>query len=73
MPKTKIALALSVMLTVTGCSTVEYALKPISWVADDICDNRTDNQIATIAEQVDKATHPHVVRVQCYEQVKTNE
>ena len=60
-------LALSVMLvTLSGC----YALKPVSMVANDICENRTDAENALLAEKVDKATHPHVIRVSCYQQVE---
>ena len=60
-------LALSVMVvTLSGC----YALKPVAWVADDICTNRTEKENDLLAEKVDEATHPHTIRVQCYEQVK---
>ena len=60
-------ITVSVMaITLTGC----YALKPVAWVADEVCENRTETENALLAEKVDEATHPHTIRIQCYEQVK---
>lgn len=62
----RILLIGAMVIALSGC----YALKPVAWVAEDICTNRTDNENALIAEKVDEATFPHVIRVTCYEQVK---
>ena len=62
----KLLTALTITVTLTGC----YALKPVAWVAEEVCENRTETENALLAEKVDQATHPHTVRVQCYEQVK---
>ena len=60
-------ITVSVMvITLTGC----YALKPVAWVADEVCENRTDTENALLAKKVDEATHPHSVRIKCYEQAK---
>lgn len=62
----KLLTALTITVTLTGC----YALKPVAWVAEDICTKRTVAENALLAEKVDKATYPHSIRVQCYSQVK---
>jgi len=53
-------------ITLTGC----YALKPVAWVTDEVCEKRTEKENARLAEIVDEATYPHTIRVQCYAQVK---
>ena len=62
----KLLTALTITVTLTGC----YALKPVAWVAEEVCENRTETENALLAEKVDEATHPHTVRIQCYGQVK---
>ena len=62
----KLLTALTITVTLTGC----YALKPVAWVTEEVCENRTNTENALLAEKVDEATHPHTIRVQCYGQVK---
>ncbi|MBE0438292.1 MAG: hypothetical protein IBX57_00800 [Gammaproteobacteria bacterium] len=45
-----------------GCSTTVEAIK---YGANNVC-TTTPEKRAVLREEVDKATQPHVVRVQCY-------
>ena len=54
-----------ITVTLSGC----YALKPVGLVADQVCEKRTQAENELLAEKVDAATYPHIIRVQCYEQV----
>lgn len=62
----KIIFMLGMVATLSGC----YALKPVAWVTDEVCEKRTETENALLAEKVDEATYPHTIRVQCYAQVK---
>jgi len=39
-------------ITLTGC----YALKPVAWVADEVCENRTETENAQLCAMA--AVHP---------------
>ena len=58
MPKPLIALAL--LITLSGCA----AWTPVKYAADKVCDASPARQ-AVLAEEFDKGTFPHSIRVHC--------
>ena len=51
-------------IMLSGC----YAAYPVKLAADKVCDASESKQ-KVLAEEFDKATHPHQIRVKCYTQV----
>ena len=56
----KILIALTLLITLSGCA----AWTPVKYAANKVCDASPTRQ-AVLAEEFDKATFPHSVRVNC--------
>lgn len=50
----------------TGC----IAYKPVKYAVDEVCES-SDSRKVVLAEEFDKATFPHKLRVQCYKPTPT--
>ena len=53
-------IAFALLITMAGCA----AWTPVKYAANKICDASPGRQ-ATLAEEFDKATFPHEIRVHC--------
>lgn len=56
----KILIALLLLITLTGCA----AWPPVKYAANKVCDASSARQ-AILAEEFDRATFPHSIRVRC--------
>lgn len=56
----KLFITLTLVLTLTGCA----AWTPVKYAADKVCDASPARQ-AVLAEEFDKGTFPHSIRVHC--------
>ena len=56
----KLIATLVLLITMTGCA----AWTPVKYAADKVCDASPSRQ-AVLAEEFDRATFPHSIRVHC--------
>lgn len=56
----KILIALTLLITLSGCA----AWTPVKYAANKVCDASPTRQ-AVLAEEFDRATFPHSIRVHC--------
>ena len=56
----RISIALTLLITLSGCA----AWTPVKYAANKVCDASPSRQ-AALAEEFDKATFPHEIRVHC--------
>ena len=59
----KILIALSLLVTLTGCT----ALTPVKYAANQVCGASSERK-KELAEEFDKATFPHTLRINCHVQ-----
>ena len=59
----KLIATLALTLTLAGCA----AWTPVKYAANKVCDASPSRQ-AVLAEEFDKATFPHEIRVNCHAQ-----
>ena len=59
----RILITLALLVTLAGCA----AWTPVKYAANKVCDASPTRQ-AVLAEEFDKATFPHSIRVHCHAQ-----
>lgn len=59
----KILIALALLITLTGCT----ALVPVKYAANQVCGASSERK-EELADRLDKAAFPHVVRINCHAQ-----
>ena len=56
----RVLIAFALLITLSGCA----AWTPVKYAANKVCDASPSRQ-AVLAEEFDKATFPHSIRVNC--------
>lgn len=59
----KTLIALTLLITLTGCA----ALTPVKYAANQVC-GASGERKEELAEEFDKATFPHEIRINCHAQ-----